>query len=277
MYQCSSFYTADRILPDNQNIVVAAWAVTADQNYSFDMREDTLIRPKMYCFIRTTDGKGIIRTSRGEIMLERNNYIVIPRKDILEYHSKCKIWSYYWVDFIVTDVNQSRVWRRMYAEYSTYEQELFQELLDVGQKYPHEIRYINCIFSHYFFFLCFKNDGRNVQSNQSVQFSEICAYIDQKLYSRISIQELADFFSVSPRRIHQIFEKNAGLPPKQYISKLKIEKSKQLLAHTSLSIVDIAEALGYDSPYHFSTVFRKKEGTSPSSYRNAVKKADEAH
>lgn len=277
MYQCSSFYTANRILPDNQNIIVAAWAVAADQNYSFDMREDTLIRPKMYCFIRTTDGEGVIRTSRGEIILGQNSYIVIPRKDILEYHSGFKIWSYYWVDFIATDVNQSRVWNQMYAKYSTYEQELFQELLDVGQKYPDEIRYINSIFSHYFFFLCFKNDEQNVQNSQSVQFSAICAYIDQKLYSRISIQELADFFGVSPRRIHQIFEKNTGLPPKQYISKLKIEKSKQLLARTSLSIVDIAEALGYDSPYHFSTAFRKREGISPSSYRKTIKKSEESH
>lgn len=95
----------------------------------------------------------------------------------------------------------------------------------------------------------------------------MCAYIEQKLYSRLTVQEIADFFNVSTRRIHQIFRENSGLSPKQYVSNLKIEKAKQLLTRTSIPIAGIADVLGYDSPYHFSAVFRKKEGLAPSEFR----------
>lgn len=267
MYQCTSFYTANRILPQGRDIVVAAWSVTADRGYTYDMAEDTLILPKMYCFIRTIDGSGVIRTQHGNIRLEQNSYIVLPRKEILEYHSDFKIWSYYWVDFIWADGMPDHSGRKMYTEFTEYEKSMFQELLTVGAQHPDEIRYINGIFLHYLFHLYFHSDKREKQQTRSVQFSEVCAYIEQKLYSRLTVQEIADFFNVSTRRIHQIFRENSGLSPKQYVSNLKIEKAKQLLTRTSIPIAGIADVLGYDSPYHFSAVFRKKEGLAPSEFR----------
>ncbi len=276
MYQCTSFYTANRILPPRCNVVVAAWSVTADADYSHDLTDDALGLPKMYCLIRTIDGTGVVQTCHGPIPLEQNSYILLPRNAILEYHSNFKIWSYYWVDFILEENAPDCTGTKLYAAYTDYEKNLFQELMTAGTQHPDEIRYINGIFAHYFFYLRFHSQKKEEHDRQSLQFSEICGYMEQKIYTRLTVQEIADFFGVSPRRIHQIFEKSAGLPPKQYISRLKIEKSKQLLARTSLPIVDIAEALGYDSPYHFSTAFRKREGISPSSYRNTIKKTGES-
>lgn len=276
MYQCTSFYTENRLPPRQHNVVVAAWSVTADEDYAHDLTDDLLGLPKMYCLIRTIEGDGIIQTPHGKISLEPNSYILLPRKTILEYHSNFKIWSYHWVDFICEEAPDC-TGQKLYAAYVDYEEKLFQELLDAGTQHPEEIRYINGIFTHYFFYLRFHSEKQETPDRKSVQFSEIRGYIEQKLYTQLTVQAIADFFGISPRRIHQIFEKSAGLPPKQYISTLKIEKSKHLLAHTSLPIADIAEALGYDSPYHFSTVFRKKEGISPSSYRSAINKSDEPH
>lgn len=280
MYQCTFFYTANRMIPENRSVVVAAWSVTADQNYVYNMAEDTLLLPKMYCFIRTIEGSGVIRTTRGDIELEKNAYILIPRKEILSYRSNFKIWSYYWVDFVLVENLSQRaaswVGKKMVAEFTPYEQAMFQELLNAGTQHPDEILYINGIFSHYFFHLYLNHDAQAQQEKRSVQFSEICAYVEQKIYSHLTVQEIADFFGVSSRRIHQIFRENAGISPKQYISDLKMEKAGQLLLHTSTPIVDIAEVLGYNSPYHFSSVFRKKAGCSPSAYRNGgqTKKSD---
>ena len=62
---------------------------------------------------------------------------------------------------------------------------------------------------------------------------EICSYIEQKIYAKLSVQEVADFFQFSTRRLHQIFQQSCGMAPKQYISSRKIEKAKQILAMTA--------------------------------------------
>lgn len=46
MYQCTSFYTANRLIPPRCNVVVAAWSVTADEDYTHDLTDDVLGLPK---------------------------------------------------------------------------------------------------------------------------------------------------------------------------------------------------------------------------------------
>ena len=86
------------------------------------------------------------------------------------------------------------------------------------------------------------------------------------------LAEIAEFFNVSSRRIHQIFNETLHVSPKQYISDLKIEKAKQILEKTSMPIIDIADALGYYSAYHFSSAFQRRTGCSPSAYRKVVRR-----
>lgn len=269
MYQCTSFYTANRILPADCNVVVAAWAVRADGAYSYDMSEDTLFQPNMYCFIRTIEGEGILKTVNGILHLPQNTYLILPRKDILQYKTHGKIWIYNWVDFIFHGSASISVGERFYAEYTQKEKQLFEELLEAGIQHPNEILYINGIFSHCFYALHLSRKTHAAPKKSTVQFSEMCAFIEQKLYARLHIQEIAEFFEVSPRRIHQIFYDNTGSSPKQYISDLKMQKAKQLLTQTSVCVADIADVLGYNSPYHFSAAFKQAVGCAPQFYRRS--------
>jgi AraC family transcriptional regulator len=48
---------------------------------------------------------------------------------------------------------------------------------------------------------------------------------------------------------------------------LRIEQSKRLLENRQLSVLEVAQSVGFDNPQHFATVFRRFAGVSPSTYR----------
>lgn len=268
MYQCTWFYTANLILPKDKDIVAAAWNVTADEFYRYEMSEDALALKDMFCFVRTIEGEGRLEKTDGtKIFLPKNSFIIIRRNKIKEYRSAQKIWKYYWVDFVCHSPMKTRTEKVYTADVTEHECALFYELIDVGREFPSEFEYINSIFKHYFFNLTKKHIEKPSSSAHSVKLSEVCTYIQQKLYSRITVTEIANFFNVSSRRIHQIFNDSLHVSPKQYISDLKIEKAKQILEKTSMPIIDIADTLGYYSAYHFSSAFQQKTGCSPSAYR----------
>lgn len=268
MYQCTWFYVANLILPKDKSTVAAAWSVEADEFYKYEMKEDALSVKSMFCFIRTIEGEGIIETVDGDkIMLPVGTYMIIRRDRIKQYESNRKIWNYYWVDFTFYGQMKAKTEKRYIAEYTEHEKYLFDELLDIGRSYPNETEYINAVFKHYFYSLTLARTQVSHAASGSVKLSEVCAYIEQKLYSRLTVTEIASFFNVSSRRIHQIFNEALHISPKQYISDLKIQKAKQILEKTSMPIIDIADALGYYSAYHFSSTFQRKTGFSPSAYR----------
>ena len=61
-----------------------------------------------------------------------------------------------------------------------------------------------------------------------------------------------------------------GLSPKQYHLQLRIRKAQALLTNTSMSFQEVADALGFDSPFHLSADFKMRLGSSPTQWRAQV-------
>ena len=57
----------------------------------------------------------------------------------------------------------------------------------------------------------------------------------------------------------------------KYLTNLRIERAKELLAHSDLRAADIAEAVGYNDPHYFYEIFKKKTGQTPGAYRDALR------
>lgn len=91
-------------------------------------------------------------------------------------------------------------------------------------------------------------------------------YIRQNLNRNISISELSAFMGYSDNYFSAYFKKHIGYTPNRYINMLKIEKAKELIMYTSLSITEIADKLGFESIHYFSKVFKQITGISPTNY-----------
>lgn len=83
----------------------------------------------------------------------------------------------------------------------------------------------------------------------------------------LRIETLAARFRLSEKHFRRLFKQHTGLSPYQYYLQLRIHRAQELLQGTSLSIQEVAAALHFETPFHFSAVFKKKTGQSPSQWR----------
>lgn len=84
----------------------------------------------------------------------------------------------------------------------------------------------------------------------------------------ITLDQLSGLFRISKYYLNRLFSGAFGLGPIQYHQLMRIQKAKQLLQYTNLSIQEIADKLGYQNIHSFSRAFKKKEGVPPSRFRH---------
>jgi AraC-like DNA-binding protein len=82
-----------------------------------------------------------------------------------------------------------------------------------------------------------------------------------------AVAELARTAGYSVDHFSRIFLKTTGLRPQDYIIQAKIERARQLLAESDLTIGMIAEVLGFQDIFYFSRQFRQKTGRPPTAFR----------
>lgn len=94
-------------------------------------------------------------------------------------------------------------------------------------------------------------------------------YIELHYKEKFSLQATAGELFVNGSYLLRVFRKHTGFTPLAYHNRVRCERAKELLGGTAESISDIGEAVGFVTPAHFSHVFRKTEGCTPTEYRAA--------
>ena len=91
--------------------------------------------------------------------------------------------------------------------------------------------------------------------------------IREGVEEKITVQEIAAELGSSYSNFRKLFKEYTGLSPAFYQQDLKLQRAKELLSTTDLSIKEIAYRLNFDSPDYFSSKFKAKIGCKPSEYR----------
>lgn len=101
------------------------------------------------------------------------------------------------------------------------------------------------------------------QNNTIVE--KVKAYIhDHYRQKGLTLHEVAQHNHVSPNYLSYLFKKFTGFNLWEYVIKLRMEESKRLIMTTDMRRYEIADEVGYESPEHFSKIFKKYYGISPS-------------
>ena len=97
---------------------------------------------------------------------------------------------------------------------------------------------------------------------------KLCRILDEHLEKKVDFAEVSHEMAYSRAYIVRLFKKHMGVTPHEYVLKRRLDRSKLLLRHSTLSIKEIAGRLMFSDQYHFSNYFKKCTGSSPSEYRN---------
>ncbi len=96
-------------------------------------------------------------------------------------------------------------------------------------------------------------------------------YISSHLREKLSVPLVAKMVDVSPSYLTALFHKNLQISPGEYIRRLKLQESKQMIRENSMTFTQIAEALQYSTVHHFSRQFKEKFGITPTEYAKSVR------
>ncbi|MGN0516117.1 helix-turn-helix domain-containing protein [Eubacterium sp.] len=272
MYQSETFYLSwqkeERLF---QSRVITAFDILADKDYYHYIEDDEreYYTPNTVSFIRCFAGEGKISLNNTSITIKQNEYVFIKFNDIKKYKSLTSIWGYKWVNFDAKNFDKLFETNKIYSKGMTEEEEkLYSKFLKVGQNEDVNIGFLNTLFEYYLYSLLLGDSIDSIDQQKNVKIiDEMCSFITQKIYDRVSIGEISSFFQISPRRLHQIFAKELGISPKRYILNKKLEEGYKLLVQTSIPVSQIATMLCFSSPYHFSNEFKKTFNMSPSEVR----------
>jgi transcriptional regulator GlxA family with amidase domain len=95
--------------------------------------------------------------------------------------------------------------------------------------------------------------------------------IAKDLRSLPSVPNLAERLGVSGRTLTRRFKMAAGLSIGDYALQRRLDEAQSLLRRTNLSVTEVADAVGLTDPSHFTRVFKKQLGLTPTRYRAAVR------
>ncbi len=98
-------------------------------------------------------------------------------------------------------------------------------------------------------------------------------FIRQNYTKRITLTQIAAYCSVSPQHMIRLFRSTLHVTPIQYINRLKIAHSKELMRTTGLSVKEIADEIGFESPYYYSRLFKKVEGVYPTAFKERIRQS----
>jgi AraC family transcriptional regulator of arabinose operon len=113
------------------------------------------------------------------------------------------------------------------------------------------------------------NPGRD-EPRTDPRLRQVAEQVARRLDAPLTVESLAEDAGLSASRLAHLFRAAYGVPVMQYVESCRIERAKQLLRTTALSVKEIAQQVGYASPFYFSLRFKKVTGESPTAYRHPM-------
>ena len=247
--------------------------------YYFDMDKGRVLGE--YQMLYLIEGEGVFRsTSMGEVRIKSGDiFLLFPG----EWHSYGPVsgsnWKSYWIGFKgknmddrVEDGFLSRNKAIYHVGYSSKIIELYESALNSAHEEAAYCQQMLAGLVNHLIGVMYSLE-RNIilgKNHSHVKMiSQARMRIRESLESDLTIQELAEELGVSYSNFRKLFKQHTGLSPALYQQDLRLQRAKELLSTTKMSIKEIAYRLNFESPDYFSSKFKLKTGMKPSEFRDS--------
>lgn len=115
--------------------------------------------------------------------------------------------------------------------------------------------------------LCDTVNPRDADNRRDIRIRKAVGLLCQRREEPFTLAELARRCGLSRSRFAELFKRQVGLSPLTFLEMQRLRRARELLEHTEMGLVQIAEEVGFSSPYYLSLRFKKQFGLSPRAYR----------
>jgi AraC-like DNA-binding protein len=228
-----------------------------------------------YQIIYVTKGRGIFEINgRTHVVVPGSILMVFPGVRHL-YKPEYEVgWTEYWVGFKGPYVDALRREGLLSAEKPLFEVGLQNSLLAIYHQIFELVRYQRPLYqaraSSLVLTLIAETLARarkNVQYDHSEKIVEKARFLmEENVHGEVNIAGIAATLGVTTSQLNAVFKSYTSMTPYQYYISIKIRRAKEMLEDGDLSIKEVAFRLGFDDPYYFSRLFRRKAGLPPSKW-----------
>lgn len=246
--------------------------------YYFDIDKGRVLNEYQLLYI--TEGEGIFNSAHAkDIPLKAGDLFLLFPGEWHTYHPTGKNgWKSYWIGFKGKNVDDRvkagflSVDKPIYhVGFSADIIRLYEEAYKRAQEEaPYSQQILAGIVNHLV--------GLMYALERSMELSKDPTRVDminlarlrirESLEVDLTIQQVAEELGVSYSNFRKLFKEFTGISPALYQQDLRLQRAKELLATTTLSIKEIAYRLRFESPDYFSSKFKIKTGKKPSEFRN---------
>lgn len=114
-----------------------------------------------------------------------------------------------------------------------------------------------------------------VHSKEETKLSELSGklqrYLRDNFSQKITNEDLSAVFHFHPNYISRALKQTIGLTPAEFLVRYRMEEAEKRLLNTNLTISEIADSVGFQNVYYFSTSFKKYKGLAPQIFRKQKK------
>ena len=223
-----------------------------------------------------------VKSGKGHIVCDGNEYTVTqgcvylihPGMKHKYYSDKKEPYEKIWINFlsgVFTDILSAYgLAKTVYFEDSDCE-EYFNKLITLAENYTDNGQ-IYLEVSEIIFQIILKLVKNTNQKKVSTIANLLKETLDRSIYSKITIENIAEDMNISKSQLCREFKKYYDLSPYQYLINRRLSIAETLLLETTVSIREISDLLCFVDAYSFSNLFKKKLGVSPKKYReNKIK------
>lgn len=232
-------------------------------------------RRDLYIIHYVIQGKGYYN---GNAITEGQGFLIYPGMSE-EYHpDPSDPWEFLWI--ISSDNAMKEIFIRYNAKWDTlifdYDsvpvvKKIANIIMSQSNKILDSLKMLE-FFLHILNSHTYTQTSAQRKPNSEVYLDFCLNFIEANLYKKITVEELSDLVGVSQPYLYKIFKNNFNISTKEYITWYKINRAKELLIETEMSITEIADSVGYSDVLVFSKAFSAKENMSPKKYRQLMKK-----
>jgi AraC family transcriptional regulator, melibiose operon regulatory protein len=115
-----------------------------------------------------------------------------------------------------------------------------------------------------------EREKKSEHQQANVYVKKTIEYLHHNYDCDIQVKDIGQAVNLHPGYLHRIFKKQTGSTIMEYLTTLRMEKAKMLLADTDIPVIEISYYIGINSRQYFSLLFKKYTNNTPIGYRKSV-------
>jgi len=237
---------------------------------------------KDFYMIYLINGIGHYKLGQHEVTVDAGNIVIYKPGEKQEYYylgdEKAEA---YWIHFTGYEA-ENLLNSLSLLNKNVYRTGVDSECINIFESIIHEIQirkpyfhqqcigYLIQLLSLFSRKAIFLEKGEGIFKNINIE--NVIKVMHEDYQQQREIDYYAKMCNLSVYQFIRNFKRATHLSPARYIEKIRINKAKELLAETNLTINEISGLVGYSDAFYFSKVFKKVTNFSPSDFRTCVKR-----